>query len=367
MGRLLHPGRIGVLGLLILGLFFCRPISTAADETGSEAAVIYTTKEMKPTLYMLPTEVRMLSLQSGNSIRYESEDPSVVAINGYGQMHAVAPGKARVIMYEGNLKKIYTVVVRDTVDIIVFAGQSNMAGAGGWSSGAPVPTKGTAYEFNLVSEDNRKLVPLQEPFGNGTNKSHIVNGKFVSGNGTLSSAFAIAYYKQTKVPIVGIPAAWGGTSSRQWLKDGLLSATLKRMKKAKKYLKQNKIKIRHIYVVWYQGESDGQYAVTAESYIKNMKKIWKKFKKSGAEKIFMIKIAQQVDMLGQNDTIQGAQEKLCKTNKNFIMATKAPASMHENFFKWYSDVVHINQKGLNRIGKLAGKKAGKYAKSHSGN
>ena len=368
--------RIGVriftgLALMCMAAFLLGPLAVRAEETTSisgadtQTTVSYTTVKARNKIYMLPSELRLLSLRNGNFIQFDTEDASIVSINGYGQMKALKAGTTRVSMLEGNTKTVYTVVVRDTVDIVIFAGQSNMAGAGGDSSAAPVPTKGTAYEYNLVSDDDRKLIPLQEPFGDGTNKSHIVNGKFVSGNGTLSSAFANAYYKQTGVPLVGVPAAWGGTTTRHWLKEGMLTTTNKRLTSCKKFLKKNKIKVRHIYVLWYQGESDAQYAISADTNIKNMKKIFKKFKKNGVEKMFIIKIAQQINFMGQNDYIQGAQEKLCKMNKNFIMATRIPASMHKDIGSWYSDVVHINQKGLNKIGKAAGKTMGKYAKKHS--
>ncbi len=357
------------LALAWMAALLLLPLPARADDTVNNTAetstVNYKTVKVKEKIYMIPSEVRLLTLRNGNMIQFDTEDPSIVGINGYGQMRAVKAGTTRVSMIEGNVRSVYTVVVRDTVDIIVFAGQSNMAGAGGDSKVAPVPKKGIAYEYNLVNEDDRKLLPLQEPFGDGTNKANIVNGKFTSGNGTLCASFANAYYKQTGIPLVGVPAAWGGTTTRHWLKDGMLTTTNKRLTSCKKFLKKKKIKVRHIYVLWYQGESDAQYQISAETNIKNMKKIFKKFKKNGVEKMFIIKIAQQVNVMGQNDYIQGAQEKLCKNDKNFIMATRVPASLHKDIGTWYSDVVHINQKGLNKIGKDAGKTVGKYAKKHS--
>ena len=46
--------------------------------------------------------------------------------------------------------------------------------------------------------------------------------------------------------------------------------------------------------------------------------------------------------------------------------TLAQAStMDKDIGRWYFDVIHINQYGLNVIGKEAGKYVGKYAKTHS--
>ncbi|MBO4337818.1 MAG: hypothetical protein J5842_07065, partial [Lachnospiraceae bacterium] len=301
-------------------------------------------------IQMIPGEQRILAPTSSPGSIYETADPDIVMINGYGQMTAKKPGTVKVAKTENGMRTIYQVVVRESVDLIIFAGQSNMAGAGGDYQLAPRPEAGTAYEYNFNEEEEKKLLTIREPFGNGTNRAYILNGRYVSGNGTLTSAFCIAYYNKAKTPIVAVPAAWGGTSTNSWLKNNMLSSTISRMKKAKRFLKKNKVKIRHIYIVWYQGESDGQCGYSGDTYIKNMKKIWKQFKRQGAEKIFMIKIAQQINKPGIMNEIQSAQVKLCKKEKDFLMASTVASTMHENVGKWYFDVIHINQGGLNVIG-----------------
>ncbi|MCR5417724.1 MAG: Ig-like domain-containing protein [Lachnospiraceae bacterium] len=351
--------RIGIMVITLMLAFLLPTVVRAADEAEVTKVI-----NVKTKIHMLPTEQRMLTLQNTNYVEFVSEDPSIVTINGYGQMKGIKAGETKVSMTVNGVKTVYDVVIGDSVDIIVFAGQSNMAGAGGDYIAAPIPTKGTAYEYNLAQGDDRKLLPMQEPFGNGVNRARMVNGKYMSGNGTLCSSFAKAYYKYTKVPIVGIPAAWGGTTTKHWLKEGMLTQTCKRLKNAKKYLKKNGIKVRHIYVLWYQGESDAMYKVSGDTYIKNMKKIWKKLKKQGAEKMFVIKIADQLGVPGESNTIKSAQKKLCKKNKDFILATNAASNM-SNKLNYYADVVHLNQKALNKVGEKAGNTAGKYAKKHS--
>ncbi|MBR6316639.1 MAG: hypothetical protein IKR58_06520 [Lachnospiraceae bacterium] len=348
--------------LLCAGVMSRQALADTTDQ--NSGPLVLSTEKVKEKIYLIPGEIRLLSVTASYGAVYESSDPNIVTINGMGQMTGIKEGKTTVSKIEGGVKLIYTVQVRGTVDLIVFAGQSNMAGAGGNYSQAPTPASGTAYEYSCIAGDQRKILPVREPFGNGTNKAYLLNGHYVSGNGTLTSAFCIEYYKKTKVPIVAVAASWGGTSTQSWLKNGMLKQTNERLKKAKKFLKKNGIKIRHIYVIWYQGESDGQNHYSGATFISNMKKIQKSFKKNGVEKVFMIKIAQQVNKLGLMNEIQDAQEKLCKTDKNFIMATRLPATMDQNVDTWYYDVIHINQMGLNKIGKAAGATAGKYAKKH---
>ena len=283
-----------VLSAAIMLLVSIAKVDVSADTVSENSAQ----KEFQDVsgdyekILMIPGEKRLLSPTSSPGSLYETADSSIVEMIGYGEMTAKKPGTVKVAKTENGMRTIYQVVVRESVDLIIFAGQSNMAGAGGDYQQAPKPEAGTAYEYNFTTEEEKGLLTVREPFGNGTNRAYILNGRYVSGNGTLTSAFCIAYYNKAKTPIVAVPAAWGGTSTNSWLKNNMLSSTLSRMKKAKRFLKKNKVKIRHIYVVWYQGESDGQCGYSGDTYIRNMKKIWKQFKKQGAEKIFMIKIFQ---------------------------------------------------------------------------
>ncbi|MCR5281822.1 MAG: sialate O-acetylesterase [Lachnospiraceae bacterium] len=316
----------------------------------------------KKKIYLICGEKRTMNIGGMGPVLFSSSDPKIVGVNGLGQMIGMKAGKAVVSIQTQSVRQEYTVVVRDTVDLVIFAGQSNMAGAGGNYTMAPTPDAGTAYEFNIATSDEQKIIMMKEPFGNGTNRAYMLNGRYMSGNGTLCSAFSVAYYKKTKVPVVGVPCAWGGTTSSTWLTSGILEASISRMKQAKSYLRKHKCKVRHIYVVWYQGESDGQKGYSPDTYVANTKKIWSKFKKAGCEKMFMIRIAQMIGCPGMMDPIANAQSKLCKENKAFIMASTEGYNMHEDPGKWYSDIIHINQSGLNKIGTAAGNVAGKYAK-----
>lgn len=326
----------------------------------------YTVQKIKEKVLMIPGEKRMISTVIRGDSVFKSSNPKVVAVTNGGQLVAKKAGTAKVSHISGNIKKVYTVKVNGEVDLIVFAGQSNMCGSGGNASQAPTPKYGTAYEFDITTDSHRTIL-MKEPFGEGTNRVNGLDsayGKY-STNGTLVSAFAINYYKQTKIPVVGVSCAWGGSSTNTWLSRGLVSMTQKNLRLAKKQLKKNKVKVRHIYMVWYQGESDAAQGISESTYISRMKKIYKKMKKVGVEKIFVIRIGHDLAAPNMNYGIMKAQETLCSQNKNFIMVSKKASGYINSYPSYYSDTIHLNQKALNAVGYEAGKKAGKYVKNQS--
>ncbi len=339
--------------------------AVCATTMPSEPPIEYTVNKVKDKIMMIPGEMRMVSTVIPGDSTFSSSNPKVALVSNSGQIIAKKAGTTKITHITGNVKNIYTVKVNDEVDLIVFAGQSNMCGSGGNAYEAPTPKYGTAYEFDLATGSKKTLL-MKEPFGEGTNRTSGVGTMgYQKKSGTLVSAFCINYYKQTKVPVVGLSCAWGGSSTNTWLSRGLLNKTVKNVKTAKKQLKKNKVKVRHIYMVWYQGESDAMNQTSPSTYISRMKKIYKKMKTVGVEKVFVIRIGHYTNYPERNYTIMGAQDKLCAKNKNFIMVSKSASKFIKNSGAYYSDVIHINQKGLNKIGYEAGKAAGKYAKKQS--
>lgn len=348
---------------LLMGTSASATETTAADTDKEEQECVeYTTIKEKEKLMMIPGEVRMVTTVIPADSMFESSNTTIATVTNAGQLVAKKAGTVKVTHTTGTTKTIYTVVIYEEVDLIVFAGQSNMCGSGGNASQAPTPKKGTAYEFDIATDSNRTIL-MKEPFGEGTNRANGLesSGRY-STNGTLVSAFCINYFKQTKIPVVGVSCAWGGSSTNTWLNRGLLAKTQKNLKLAKKQLKKNKVKIRHIYMVWYQGESDAAQGVSADTYISRMKKIYSKMKKIGVEKMFVIRIGHDLGAPGMNYTIMGAQSKLCNTNKNFVLVSKKAAEYINSYHSHYSDSIHLNQKALNAVGYEAGKAAGKYVK-----
>ena len=328
----------------------------------AEDEITYNVVKVKETILMIPGDERMISVTAPGYSTYESSNPKIVAVSNIGKLVAKKGGTAKITRIEGNVKTIYTVKVKQEVDLIVFAGQSNMCGSGGNAAQAPKPKAGTAYEFDITTDSYRTIL-MKEPFGEGTNrKNGLESTGIYSTKGTLVSAFCINYYKQTKTPVVGVSCAWGGSSTNTWLNRGLVTKTQKSVKVAKKYLKKQKVKVRHIYMVWYQGESDAMQWVSEKTYISRMKKIYKKMKTVGVERVFVIRIGHDMTSPEKDYTIMKAQEKLCSSNKNFILVSKKAAKYRNSYPRYYSDTIHLNQKALNQVGYEAGKAAGKYVK-----
>ena len=155
-------------------------------------------------------------------------------------------------------------------DLFLFAGQSNMAGRGITSERFPGKTpavlKGAGAEFRAVSDPGR-LYPIAEPFGAAENKP---DGIYEPGmkTGSLVSSFDNAYYEKTKMPILGISASKGGSSILEWLPGTAYFADLSgRLDACLKYVAEQGICIRHRYILWCQGETDGDHEMSGEEYI----------------------------------------------------------------------------------------------------
>ena len=152
----------------------------------------------------------------------------------------------------------------EKADLILFMGQSNMAGRGR-AEEAPAVPEGTGYEFRAVTAPDR-LFPLTEPFGRDENDPE---GVYEPGmkTGSLVSAFVNAYYEGTGVPVIGVSASKGGSRIREWQPGTpMLTDAANRLAAVKTFLAETGIPIRHIFMLWCQGESDGDAGVTPEQY-----------------------------------------------------------------------------------------------------
>ncbi|MCR5418042.1 MAG: hypothetical protein K6E84_03930 [Lachnospiraceae bacterium] len=266
---------------------------------------------------------------------------------------------------------------KKTVDIIVFTGQSNMMGHGN-ADEAPKLKKNAGYAYLPVTGKGR-LSELWEPFGKDEHEGDFCNiyGDENLVTGSMVTAFVNAYYTQTGTPVVAVPAGLNGSGSLMW-KTKHYKAVARRVNAAKKAAKK-KFKIGHVYMVWLQGESDAtamqrnedgtcESGMTEAKYISNVKGMFKKVKnKAKVSKCFVIRIpsyyGDNKDPYGTSwntyfKKIQKAQTNLCK-DKNFVMVYSKTPSLGKSYMQ--QDYLHINQQGLNKIGKGAGKAAGKFA------
>lgn len=282
------------------------------------------------------------------------------------------------------------------IDLFMFMGQSNMAGRGitseKWSQTAPSLKEGAGWEFRSIS-DPTKLCPLAEPFGVDENNPEGINDVFSGGvrakTGSMVTAFVNAYYEKTGVSVVGVSASKGGSRIAQWMpdaSDGFLKDALERYHRAVDFLesagkrrattdlsavnecgrseKIEKFQIRHRYMLWCQGESDGDRGTTAEEYKERFKVLWQEMKAAGIEKCFLIKTGKK-NVPGQEEDyeeIRKAQEELCSSetgmDEEIVMVSRRLGEMLERGLM--KDAFHYYQQAYNECGAEAGQNAGDY-------
>lgn len=247
-------------------------------------------------------------------------------------------------------------------DLILFMGQSNMSGAGGDALQAPDLIKGAGYEYKAITRPD-ELCVLQEPFGEKEHKEgYLDDQELLERGGSLVTSFVNAYYKETKERVVAVSASRGSAQISSFNRY-LVEDVIERLENAKKVMTEQKVNIRHIYMVWFQGETDAYLATTSDQYIGGMQNLLHTLQPYGVERCFLIQIGNVV-MAGETiDTsyIQAVQENLCAGDENFILVSTLPKEISEPPFM--EDGIHFTQTGLNLIGEEAGKNAGNYVKT----
>ncbi len=170
------------------------------------------------------------------------------------------------------------------IDLILFAGQSNMAGRGDAAETAPCEAF-MGREFRAVS-DPAGLYPIREPFGiKENNRDGMDDGRKKTGG--MVCAFVRKYYELTGHAVIAVSASKGGSSSARWVKTYAADAAM-RLRRARAYLEAERIKIAHTYVLWSQGETDGDKGLDARQYFESFLAIWSILREAGAEKCFLV-------------------------------------------------------------------------------
>ena len=249
-------------------------------------------------------------------------------------------------------------------DLILFMGQSNMSGAGGNAEEAPELIGGAGYEYRAITQPE-ELCVLVEPFGENEHKEGFLDDSgLIPRNGSLVTAFVNAYYGQTKERVVAVSASRGSARISSF-NNYLLEDVIERLENAKRVMTEQKVNIRHIYMVWLQGETDAYLEVSEEEYIGEMQKMLFTLQPYGVERCFLIQIGNGIcDGIAFDSTIiQKAQETLCETDENFVLVSTLGKTLSEP--PYMEDGIHFTQQALNILGEDAGTNAGKYVKSLS--
>ena len=242
-----------------------------------------------------------------------------------------------------------TIVTHDgkpVIDLIFFMGQSNMSGAGGDKELAPPVTEGHGYEFRAISDPTR-LYNIEEPFGK--NESFIGGICDIPGakKASIVSCFANEYYALTGVPIVGVSASQGATTTEIWQSAGFQIDMQQRYDITVNWLNDNGYYIRNRYVVWFQGESDAANHVQPEIYNTNMDNIIRPLFIKGLNKVFIITPGRTLSIKNYFDDIINQQLDMCRESGYYALGTNILSDVSAEYMV---DEWHYNQLVLNIIG-----------------
>ena len=252
---------------------------------------------------------------------------------------------------------------KEKVDLFLFAGQSNMSGKG-TADKAPAVIKG--YEFRSVSNPS-VLYPITEPFGVMENRENGINDTWenmtvLRKTGSLVSAFANSYYRLTGTPIVGVSCSEGATTISQWLPGtDRYNDLIERATSAKTYLEQSEqYLIQHTYLVWCQGESDGDIRTTQYDYYQSLKNLTDSLiQQNIVDHCFIIAIGENADNPELYTPIRNAQLNLCTNSNNCTLISNSFLGMKDK--ELMIDEYHYSQEGYNIVGAEAGRNAAYYS------
>jgi hypothetical protein len=253
---------------------------------------------------------------------------------------------------------------RRTMDVILFMGQSNMSGANGDASQAPELIKGAGYEYRAITEPERLFV-LEEPFGENEHREGALDDReILERRGTLVTSFVNAYYEETGTPVAAVSASRGSSSLNGWLNKGLKEDAAQRLEGAKECLKKEKIRIRHIYMVWFQGEADVNLKLTKEEYKEGLNALVSYMGEQGVEQCFLIQMGTDGENSEYHQAVMQAQLEVCEESEQITLASKLPCELNGTDMKDRGKI-HFTQKALNLIGADAGAHTGAWVQEQA--
>ena len=248
------------------------------------------------------------------------------------------------------------------VHIIMFMGQSNMAGRGDFRK-APIVKENMGYEFRAITAPDM-LVPLREPFGKEENDASGVYEPNMK-TGSLVSAFVNAYTDIVNAPVVGVSCAKGGSAIAEWVKGTkYYSDAVRRNRSCEEFLKKNQIEVTHRFMVWCQGCSDGDRHTPPEVYKEQTADMIHSFmKECQIEACFLIQIGHHRDKPELYLPIRNAQIRLAEQYEDIVLVSSSFGKFVD--MGLMKDEFHYYQEGYNIVGEEAGANAGHYVLRHS--
>ncbi len=245
------------------------------------------------------------------------------------------------------------------VDLILFAGGANMSGRGNGDAGVACE-EGHAYEFKAVS-DPTKLYPMTHKFGAEENLEYKIDDTGAKTGGMVP-AFCESYYKATNTPVVAISCSDGNNPSAQWTAGkGKLEDAITRLQTAQEWFAESdEYAIRHTYLVWLQGEADGDASIKTSDYQKNVGIVSTTMQRFGVEQTFVIMIGNSTEYEAEYRVIQEAQRDMCGKDGMTLISDMLPTLdvFLKNGYLYSQSVYDI-------VGANAGTNAARYVQDPS--
>jgi len=260
------------------------------------------------------------------------------------------------------------------IDIIIFAGQSNMQGETEVLSENDIVDG--AFEYKYI---NNSIVSLKNPvgenitcekasgkdFNNGDDLSlwldtHLT-GSSVAGHTNMVPEFCRKYIEATSKHVLAIHIAKRCTKIDYWLPEADGYVFLKeKVIAAKKFIEYEYI-VENIFVVWLQGESDQIVGKTKQIYKRQIIHFKDALKKDiGIDRFGIIRVGRFTNDERDMEIID-AQDEVCIENDDFLMLTQAAVKLNQ-LPEYMNPFVagHYSAKGLEKLGKEGGRTLGAY-------
>jgi hypothetical protein len=271
--------------------------------------------------------------------------------------------------------------MKETVDILLFGGQSNMQGQTECLPEENEPVEG-AWEYRQTSDE---LIPLCHPVGEDLGdipEDRALKGAH-EGRGSLIPDACRAYVAKTGRKVVAIHVACGGTGIGGWLKGTerthRYEFTLNKIKAGLAKIRET-YDVGHVAYLWLQGESDAIGGTTGEAYaammtdFKNAMKAEIGFEVFGIIKVgyfcgtvsWMRPMVDKESGLLADEAIMEAQERLVREDPDFVMLTRVCPAMSLDD-KWINPFAegHYNNAAMAVIGTEVGEALGEILASRT--
>ena len=132
------------------------------------------------------------------------------------------------------------------------------------------------------------------------------------------------------------------------------------LKNVQTFCEQHNITLRHQYLLWCQGESDGDHHTSADEYTKQFMHMYEKLKAVGIEHCFLIGIGAYNGTADDicYDEIRNAQYSFAEHRKDITVVSRLFETMKARGLM--KDSFHYYQAGYNEVGKDAAINTAKY-------